>query len=142
MARDRDLANIDARVRQMERSLNEGVGKHDQQINELMAGHGQLRDMYGSVEGRKHANDAHHAALEQRLKGLETHLGNTLADHSQELQNAKKQVQVLQGRLTEAEQSNRNLNRISAPPIIGKSPAKRFKDLDQIHEHGMPPKLG
>jgi chromosome segregation ATPase len=130
-ARERDLAGVKSHMNSMDHTLSTGFGKHEQHINDLMAAHMQLRDKCGSFEDKNYASDTNHAVLEERLKGVETLLGGALAEHGKELQQAKRQLQVLHGRLDQAQTSIGSMRGKSA---VG----KRFRDLDQILEHGGP----
>merc|ERR1712178_17840 len=98
---------MNERMQQLEYTMSDGVGKHAQQINDLMNSHSQFRDMYGAIEGRRQDRETDKAVLEERLKGLEILLGSTLHDSVKDLQQAKRDLQVLQGKLDAAQLANR-----------------------------------
>jgi len=144
--REQELASIDGRILRMEHGLTEGVGKHDQQINDLMVSHSHLRDICGSFEDRRYASDTQQVVLDERLKGMETLLSDALADHFQELNQTKRQLQVLHGRLDVKQNSGETSRGAMREPQtafesrLGKLASKRgFRDLDQILENGGPP---
>ncbi|CAE7860007.1 unnamed protein product [Symbiodinium necroappetens] len=105
-ANDQYHASVQQRVDYLEKMLGDSADKHVAHVKQLE----ELRRSHDDAHGR-HANVAQalkdkHASVEERLKFLEQAIGDSADRHSQELKQAKMQLEALHGKLSD-EQGHR-----------------------------------
>merc|ERR1712137_1355641 len=77
-ARDEHHANVEQRIKYLEKCVGDSADKHDKHMK-------ALADLQGGSQVDKKARDEHHANMEQRVRYLEKCVGDSADKHEQHM---------------------------------------------------------